>query len=116
MSGESKETALETRTEIAIVDERTIQNRIHIIRGMKVMLDFDLADIYGFTTSAFNQQVKRNVERFDDDFRFQLTREEMEKLSMSQNVTSIQIAGIRGGRSKLRRGSPRRTVRLRRAH
>ena len=101
MSGESKETALETRTEIAIVDERTIQNRIHIIRGMKVMLDFDLADIYGFTTSAFNQQVKRNVERFDDDFRFQLTREEMEKLSMSQNVTSIQIAGIRGGRSKL---------------
>ena len=65
------------------------------------MLDFDLAEIYGFATSAFNQQVKRNIERFDNDFRFQLTREEADRLSISQNVTSIQTKGVRGGRAKL---------------
>ena len=65
------------------------------------MLDFDLAEIYGFATSAFNQQVKRNIERFDNEFRFQLTREEADRLSISQNVTSIQTKGVRGGRAKL---------------
>ena len=40
------------------------------------MLDFDLAEIYGYTTKAFNQQVRNNIQKFDDDFRFQLTREE----------------------------------------
>ena len=48
-----------------------------------------------------NQQVKRNIERFDEDYRFQLTREEVTELSISQNVTSIQLKGIKGGRSKL---------------
>ena len=66
-----------------------------------MLLDFDLAEIYGFTTSAFNQQVKRNIERFDADFRFQLSHEEFEKLSISQKVTSIQTKGVKGGRSKL---------------
>lgn len=51
------------------------------------MLDFDLAEIYGYETRAFNQQVKRNYEKFDDDFMFQLTDEEVYKLSRSQNVT-----------------------------
>ena len=46
---------------------------IYVIRGVKVMLDADLAAIYGYTTKAFNQQVKNNVEKFDYDFRFQLT-------------------------------------------
>ena len=44
------------------------------------MLDFDLAEIYGYETRAFNQQVKNNIEKFDDDFRFQLTKEEFEIL------------------------------------
>ncbi|MBO4904446.1 MAG: ORF6N domain-containing protein [Lachnospiraceae bacterium] len=65
------------------------------------MLDYDLAEIYGYTTSAFNQQVKRNVDRFDEDFRFQLTREETEILSISQFVISIQTKGLKGGRAKL---------------
>ena len=51
------------------------------------MLDFDLAEIYGYTTKAFNQQVKNNEERFDEDFRFKLTREEVENLRC-KNFTS----------------------------
>lgn len=88
-------------TEIAIIDERSIQDKIYIVRGVQVMLDFELAEIYGYTTTAFNQQVKRNEEKFDDDFRFQLTRDEVTQLSISQNVTSIQMAGRKGGRAKL---------------
>lgn len=101
MDNKTNNTLPEAAGDIAIVDERTIRDKIYIVRGIKVMLDFDLAEIYGFSTSAFNQQVKRNIERFDDDFRFQLSREEVRMLSMSQNVTSIQTAGVRGGRAKL---------------
>ena len=78
-----------------------LADKIYEVRGVKVMLDFELAEIYGFTTSAFNQQVKRNIKRFDDDFRFQLTRDELDALSISQNVMSIQTKGTKGGRSKL---------------
>ena len=83
-----------------IVDESTLKDKIYTIRGQQVMLDFDLAEIYGYTVSAFNQQVKRNMDRFSDDFMFELTREEMVLLSKSQNVISIQTAGTKGGRSK----------------
>ena len=88
-------------TEIAIIDERSIRDKIYIVRGVQVMLDFDLAEIYGYTTKAFNQQVKRNSSKFPDDFMFTLTREEIEELSRSQNVTSIQTAGVKGGRAYL---------------
>lgn len=66
-----------------IVDESTLKNKIYIIRGQQVMLDFDLAEIYGYTTKAFNQQVKNNIERFPSDFRFQLTKEEVELILRS---------------------------------
>ena len=46
------------------------------VRSVKVMLDADLAEIYGYTTKAFNQQVKNNIGKFDTDFRFQITKEE----------------------------------------
>ena len=85
---------------VAIVNEQTLRDKIYIIRGQQVMLDFDLADIYGYTVSAFNQQVKRNSDRFPGDFMFELTADEMLDLSKSQNVISIQTAGIKGGRSK----------------
>ena len=65
-----------------------IKNNIHIIRGQKVMLDFDLAEIYGYETRYLNLQVKRNVEKFPDDFMFQLTQDEMNQILMLQNVTS----------------------------
>lgn len=74
-------------TEIAIVDNETVESLIYVIRGQKVMLDADLAKIYGYTTKAFNQQVKRNIEKFDGDFMFQLTEQEIKEISRPQNVT-----------------------------
>ena len=65
-----------------------IKNNIYIIRGQKVMLDFDLAEIYGYETSKLNQQVKRNADKFPDDFMFQITRDELKTIMMSQNVIS----------------------------
>ncbi len=65
-----------------------LSSLIYIIRGVRVMLDADLATIYGYTTKAFNQQVKNNIEKFDDDFRFQLTKNEYEEFLRSKNLTS----------------------------
>lgn len=83
-----------------VITEDWFKEHIYIIRGQQVMLDFDLAEIYGYTVSAFNQQVKRNKERFPEDFLFTLLSDEMLELSKSQNVISIQTAGTKGGRSK----------------
>ena len=77
----------EQNKEIVVIDETTIKSKIYYIRNQKVMLDFELAEIYGYETRVFNQQVKRNNEKFDDDFMFQLTDEEVYELSRSQNVT-----------------------------
>ncbi|MFH0939747.1 MAG: ORF6N domain-containing protein [Planctomycetota bacterium] len=59
-----------------IVPAQRIEKRIIFIRGQKIMLDADLAEIYGVFTKAFNQAVKRNIERFPPDFMFRLTDEE----------------------------------------
>jgi ORF6N domain len=66
-----------------------IEQRIYSIRGVRVILDSDLAALYGVSTKAFNQAVKRNVSRFPEDFMFRLSKEEAEaiQLSRSQNVT-----------------------------
>ena len=64
---------------------------IYIVRGVQVMLDSDLAGIYGYTTKAFNQQVKNNIEKFDDDFRFKLTKKEYEDILRSKKLTSKTI-------------------------
>ena len=74
--------------EIMIVDEQSLKEKIYYIRGQQVMLDSDLAEIYGYTTKRFNEQVKNNIEKFDDDFMFQLTRDEVEELVRSKNSTS----------------------------
>lgn len=78
-----------------IIRTDSIQNRIYTIRGVQVMLDSDLAQMYEVETRALNQAVSRNRERFPDDFMFQLTSEEWENLK-SQNVISSW-----GGRRKL---------------
>jgi len=78
---------IEENKEIVVIDETTIKNKIYYIRNQKVMLDFDLAEIYGYSTKRFNEQVKRNNEKFDDDFMFQLTEEEISEISRSQNAT-----------------------------
>ena len=74
--------------EISILEENSIRSKIHVIRGQQVMLDFDLAQIYGYETKRFNEQVKNNIERFDDDFRFQLTDEEYENLRSKFSTSS----------------------------
>ena len=74
-----------------------IERRIYLIRGHKVMLDSDLAELYGETTTRLNQQVRRNMDRFPEDFAFQLTLEESDAL-MLQIATSKTG---RGGRRKL---------------
>ena len=65
----------------------SIRNCVYTIRGQQVMLDSDLADIYGYEVKRLNEQVKRNINRFPEDFMFQLTREEVD-LVKSQNATS----------------------------
>ena len=60
---------------------------VHLVRGEKVLLSFDLATLYGVQTKALNQAVQRNIERFPEDFMFQLSKEEAEDLSRSQFVT-----------------------------
>lgn len=64
-----------------------IKDLIYTVRGVKVMLDSDLAQLYDYTTKAFNQQVKNNIEKFDIDFRFQLTKEEYHEILRSKNLT-----------------------------
>src|SRR5437868_5259380 len=65
-----------------------IQHRIYLIRDQKVMLDTDLAEVYGIATKRLNEQVKRNRFRFPEDFMFQLTEEEATQLMRSQNATA----------------------------
>ena len=78
----------EENKEIVIVDDKTIQEKIYFIRGQKVMLDADLAEIYGYETKNFNRQVKNNIEKFEgEDFMFQLTENEFENLRC-KNFTS----------------------------
>jgi len=73
---------------------RSIENRILVIRGVKVLLDTDLAELYGVTVKRLNQQVARNAERFPEDFMFQLTREERDSLRL-QFATSKGRGGRR---------------------
>jgi len=70
-------------------DLEPIKRRIYEIRGRKIMLDADLAELYCVETRALNQAVKRNIERFPDDFMFPLTREEWETLKANSQHTSI---------------------------
>ena len=73
--------------EFPLIDETLLKSRIYTIRAVKVMLDADLAEIYGYSTKAFNQQVKNNIEKFDDDFRFQLSSKEIDECSRSKILT-----------------------------
>jgi len=78
-----------------MIPEETVMSKIYLIRGQKVMLDNDLAELYAVETRRLNEQVKRNIDRFPEDFMFQLTQMEFENLK-SQIATSSW-----GGRRKL---------------
>ena len=71
-----------SENEIAVIEvtEEYLKDRLYVIRGKRVLLDADLAIIYGYTTKAFNQQVKNNIEKFDEDFMFELSDKEVENL------------------------------------
>ena len=91
---------MEETKELITTDD--IRSKVYILRGQQVMLDQDLAEIYGYQVKNLNQQVKRNLTRFPEDFMFQLTKEEVE-LVKSQFVTSRNIGyfeGQEGGRRK----------------
>ena len=79
----------------------TIESMIYEVRGKRVLLDFDLARIYGYETKCFNRQVNRNIEKFPERFRFQLTKKELEDLSRCQNGTSLIWATNKGDRAYL---------------
>lgn len=97
---------------LPIIAVDALSDRIHLVRGQRVMLDSDLAELYGVATKRFNEQVKRNIERFPADFMFQLTEEEGESLR-SQIVTlnagdslRSQIATLKPGRGQHRKYLP----------
>lgn len=79
---------MNTDTTVKIPIER-IEKAIYLIRGEKVMLDRDLAELYQVTTKALNQAVRRNPDRFPADFMFQLTDTEVSELNRSQFVTGF---------------------------
>ena len=83
------------------LNNETIESMIYIIRGQKVMLDFELAQIYGYETKRFNEQVKNNINKFPDRYRFQLCKNELMLLARSQNVTAQIWAKNKGGRTSL---------------
>ena len=97
--------------EISILEENSIRSKIHVIRGQQVMLDRDLAELYGVETKRLNEQVKRNIERFPEQFCFQLTREELDNLkkqysvksqfATSPDISNNMFAGQEGGTRKL---------------
>ena len=73
---------------ITELNNETFKSMIYEIRGQKVMLDFELAKIYGYETRYFNRQVNNNNDRFPSEFRFQLTKKEVEELVRCKNFTS----------------------------
>ena len=76
--------------EVKTLEENQVRTKILVIRNQQVMLDRDLAELYGVQTKRLNEQVKRNIERFPEEFCFQLTREEVDFL-VSQNDSRMQI-------------------------
>ena len=83
-------------TDILIAPDK-IQRMVHIVRGQRVMLDFDLARLYGVLTKRLNEQVRRNRERFPEDFAYPLTRQEVRDLISQNAISSLRW----GGRRKL---------------
>ena len=92
-------------TELLTVE--SIRNCVYTIRGQQVMLDYDLASIYGYEVKRLNEQVKRNINRFPEDFMFQLTMDEVDLVkshfatSSQENLKSQNATSSWGGKRKL---------------
>ena len=78
-------------------DIQTIQSKIYEIRGQRVMLDFDLAAMYGVETKRLNEAVKRNAQRFEgDDFMFRLTKDEATQVSLRSQIVTSKVTAKQG--------------------
>ncbi len=80
---------------LAIIPSERIVSKIYIIRNKKIMLDRDLAELYGVTTGNLNLAVKRNIKRFPEDFMFQLNREEMKNWILQIEISKSTKMGLR---------------------
>ena len=98
--------------DLTIINNQTIENRIYTLRDIQVMLDEDLAVLYGVETKVFNQAVNRNIKRFPEKFRFQLTQEEYDNLRFQSGTSSLgsslrsQIVTLESQRGKHRKYLP----------
>jgi len=81
--------------ETALLTLDLVERKIYVVRGQKVMLDNDLALLYGVTTKRLNEQVKRNISRFPEDFMFQLTTDELDNLRSQIATSSLKSYGGR---------------------
>lgn len=80
------------KKEVILINEQMIQGKIYMVRGRKVMLDVDLAEIYGYETKRFNEQVKNNIEKFDEDFMFPLSKEDYhEEIPEASLINEIDV-------------------------
>ncbi len=78
---------MNSKNSLTTTPDEVVMNKIYLIKNQKVMIDVDLAELYGVETKRVNEQVKRNIDRFPEDFMFQLTEREFENLK-SQFATS----------------------------
>jgi len=81
--------------QMILIDNETIQNKIYTVRDIQVMVDRDLAELYGVETRRLNEQVKRNIERFPEEFMFQMTNEELQNWESQNATSSKEIMGLR---------------------
>jgi hypothetical protein len=80
-------------SELSVPDE-IVMSKILLVRGKKVMIDRDLAELYGLTTKQMNQQVKRNLKRFPEDFMFQLTTAEKEVVTICDHLKNLKYSPV----------------------
>ncbi len=81
--------------EISVINEEIIKNKIYYMRGFQVMFDRDLAELYGVETKRLNEQVKRNIDRFPNEFMFQLTKFELENWKSQFATSNKELIGLR---------------------
>ena len=84
----AKKTEIEQNKALQVVEPMQVQSLIHLIRGERVILDRDLAMLYGVEVAQLNRQVQRNIERFPNDFMFQLDNQEVTNLRCQNGISS----------------------------
>jgi hypothetical protein len=91
----------DSKNSTSLIDPSTIEEKILVVRGHKVLLDQDLAKVYGVETRVLNQAVRRNIERFPEDFLLELTLVETREIeSLRSQTVTLKTAGTRGRHSK----------------